>query len=172
MIVSQRLATLVFSLQLALLPSAFAEEKLQCPDKKAPEQKVDDGVRWQFCSKKKGIPDGPSIGFDSVTGFKKFQGSYAEGVREGVWKEFYADGKVMAEYTVKAGKESGPFTKFHPNGEKRASGTLDDGDPSGQWTFWDDSGKQLAQGPYGQVKPVIDAWAKAHEGGGRAPANK
>lgn len=91
----------------------------------------------------------------------------AAGAATGIWKTWYASGKLSTEinfatgattYWYENGKKSaegrtlqgmiqtGKWTNWHENGQKNSEGSFDsNGVQIGTWTFWDASGNKVAE---------------------------
>lgn len=56
-----------------------------------------------------------------------------QGREQGVWKEFFEDGKVKSEGSYKDGKREGRWSFFHNNSQTEQVGEYVKGKPSGEW---------------------------------------
>lgn len=115
-------------------------------------------------SKKELVIHGPFKVFEkthsSLTTYRLLKaGQMSDGKPVGKVTEYYPDESIMSELDV----VSGSFKKFHPNGTVRTVGQLEGDNFVGTWKFFDPTGKLLAEGPYGEVKKVIDRFDKDQE---------
>jgi len=90
----------------------------------------------------------------------KLVGSYRDGSKQGVFREYDKGGKITTAYlydgNVKLGegiidaegREQGPWKLFYPTGELKAEGAFIDGKREGPWSFFFVSGKKEQKGNY------------------------
>ena len=83
--------------------------------------------------------DGRRIDQDEK-GNKTAEGAIRNGLPEGDWQFFSADGKLSAETRMQAGKMTGPQILFNPDGRQRAFNTLVDGRRQGPATLFHPDG--------------------------------
>jgi uncharacterized protein len=93
-------------------------------------------------------------------GTVKSMGSYKEGKKHGVFREFDEKGNITAGFifdeNTKAGegmmdtlgRKQGAWRWFYPDGTVRSQGSYKDGKREGSWTFFYPSGKTEQQGSY------------------------
>ena len=72
----------------------------------------------------------------------------ADGVRQGSFQTFYADGKAKETGEYARGELQGEFYSFHPNGQRALSCSYQKGALEGAWTSFDDKGQKTASGEY------------------------
>ncbi|MGK0301608.1 MAG: hypothetical protein ACI89X_002487 [Planctomycetota bacterium] len=64
-----------------------------------------------------------------------------KGSLDGIWKQFFVDGRIKSSATLQAGVFDGPSTVWHPSGVKALQGSYRAGQRDGPWFVWDASGK-------------------------------
>ena len=70
-------------------------------------------------------------------GKKKKEGTYKNGVKDGLWIEWYDNGhKYMERSYNKYGKWDGLWTSWYVSGLKYSEGTYNNGRKEGLWTWW------------------------------------
>lgn len=94
----------------------------------------------------------------------KFVGRYQNGLREGLWQVFGADGHLAWETTWHAGQWHGRSTDYWRNGSKKSEGDHANGEVTGDWTFWFENGQLAARGQYEHDRKV-GAWLYWNENG-------
>jgi antitoxin component YwqK of YwqJK toxin-antitoxin module len=83
--------------------------------------------------------DGRRIDQDEK-GNRTAEGTIRNGLPEGDWQFYSADGKLSAETRMQAGKMTGPQILFNPDGRQRAFNTLVDGRRQGPVTLFHPDG--------------------------------
>jgi antitoxin component YwqK of YwqJK toxin-antitoxin module len=69
-----------------------------------------------------------------------------EGVRDGPWKEFYADGQLRAEGLYRNGNRIGKWRFYHPNGNLEQEGSYNNqGNTDGLWKWYYEDGLVLRE---------------------------
>jgi len=68
-----------------------------------------------------------------------------EGLREGLWKEYYPDGKLKATGKYSADKKVGNWKFFYPNGKLEQIGKYIDGNADSLWRWYYPTGKILRE---------------------------
>lgn len=72
-----------------------------------------------------------------------------EGVKDGPWKEFYAEGQLRAEGMYSLGKRIGRWRFYHENGSVEQEGVYNNqGNPEGPWKWYYDNGTVLREESY------------------------
>ena len=66
-----------------------------------------------------------------------------EGREDGVWKEYYPDGKISFEGEFLDGQETGVHKFYWPNGKLHEERVYRLGLPDGTWKLFDESGVQV-----------------------------
>jgi len=61
-------------------------------------------------------------------------------VKHGRFTAFYEDGTLASEGTYADGLESGPWRDYHRNGSLAAEGRYENGKETGEWQFWNSDG--------------------------------
>jgi len=79
----------------------------------------------------------------------KAEGNYANGVKVGEWKYFFADGMKfeLGKYDSK-GKQSGKWLWYYDDGNLRRESNFTRGQEDGDFIEYNDSGKVITQGEY------------------------
>ena len=83
--------------------------------------------------------DGRRVDLDEK-GNKTAEGPIRQGLPEGDWQFYSADGKLSAETRMQAGKMTGPQILFNPDGRQRAFNSLVDGRRQGPATLFHPDG--------------------------------
>ena len=112
------------------------------------------------------VLDGPYTEFfDRINGKKKVEGFYKNGKKEGVWKYYGNDGKVINQECWKDGRREyrdyklgtktyfkddvldGPYTEFFDkiDGKKKVEGFYKEGKKEGVWKYYDKDGTVIRQ---------------------------
>lgn len=69
-----------------------------------------------------------------------------EGVKDGPWKEFYADGQLRAEGMYRNGNRIGKWRFYHPNASLEQEGSYNNqGNTDGMWQWYYDDGLLLRE---------------------------
>lgn len=74
------------------------------------------------------------------SGKLKATGTEANGLREGVWMQFFESGQVAGEGMYKRGKAAGEWTYYHENGSVAAQGMEIAGVKEGTWKLYLENG--------------------------------
>jgi hypothetical protein len=64
-----------------------------------------------------------------------------KGSLDGIWKQFFVDGRIKSLATFQAGIFEGPSTVWHPNGAMALQGLYRAGQREGPWFVWNAAGK-------------------------------
>ncbi|MGW5342378.1 toxin-antitoxin system YwqK family antitoxin [Streptomyces sp. NPDC004050] len=71
------------------------------------------------------------------------QESYASGIRDGLSREWYKDGRLRAEGVVRRGRPRGEFLEWHPNGVLKSRQVFNDSGMVLEEEYeWDETGRQ------------------------------
>jgi antitoxin component YwqK of YwqJK toxin-antitoxin module len=84
----------------------------------------------------------------SQNGVKESEGTLKNGLKHGIWTEFFSDGKPATRAEYHDGKEQGLCTRWYPSGQKEIESTLVDGVAEGPWIRWYTNGQKQAEGRY------------------------
>lgn len=99
------------------------------------------------------------------SGKVKREASFRDGKREGVWREFDENGKVLNSQTYENGvlvgqgivdtdgKRRGQYKEFYPDSTLRAEGLFVEGQRSGEWKFYYNNGQIQEIGCYKEGQP-------------------
>jgi len=68
------------------------------------------------------------------------EGKTVNGLREGRWVFYHANGIVQSECVFSLGREQGDYRVYRENGVPYYIGKFTDGTPSGTWEFYDPEG--------------------------------
>ncbi|WP_020529142.1 DUF3352 domain-containing protein [Flexithrix dorotheae] len=63
-------------------------------------------------------------------------------------EEFYEDGSLKAEVSLKNGQMHGAYRSYFPNGDLKIKGKYKNGEKSGTWKFYDEEGKVVEKVAY------------------------
>jgi antitoxin component YwqK of YwqJK toxin-antitoxin module len=84
----------------------------------------------------------------------------ADGLRSGVWRFWYEDGRLAREVEYLAGVRERAAREWHPNGAPAAEGFYVGGEREGQWRWWDAAGRLTRETAYSGGVPVSPSAAK------------
>lgn len=123
------------------------------------------GQTWREEEYILGEEDGPSVEYSDsgsviakgnyIEGFKDGpwyfeindhheEGSYFEGQRMGVWKQYYLDNdQLRFEGNYENGLENGMHTYYFPNGQLKRRGIYVAGEKDGVWEYFDENGNRI-----------------------------
>ena len=93
-----------------------------------------------------------------MDGGKEFEGSYMDGLKNGLWTGWYENGNKRSEKTFKDGTLDGLYTSWYDNGQKETKGSFKDKFPDGLYTVWYKNGQKAISGYFESGEPV-DIWA-------------
>jgi antitoxin component YwqK of YwqJK toxin-antitoxin module len=65
---------------------------------------------------------------------------YKSGIRDGLWEQYYLDGKLKLRGAYKAGEKHGPFKTYYNSGKPMIEGQYNLGHQDGTWTYFNDKG--------------------------------
>lgn len=85
---------------------------------------------------------------------KLIQGTYRDGVQEGEWTTWYANGQRSAVDHFHGGVQDGLHTSWYINGAKSIEGAYHLGKREGVWTRWDVGGFTSKQDTYRDDRKV------------------
>ncbi len=84
------------------------------------------------------------------SGRPRIAGSYdADGLRTGVWRFWYADGRPEREIEYLAGVRERVARAWHPSGAPAVEGAYVAGEREGVWRWWDAHGRAIGEASYG-----------------------
>lgn len=81
-----------------------------------------------------------------ANGARMAQGNYLHDVRDGLWTHWYEDGTVKMRGRYAGERQVGPWEFFHPNGALQCRGEFRDGREIGEWVFGHLSGAEQQRG--------------------------
>ncbi len=79
---------------------------------------------------------------------KYMEGGYKDGKRDGQWKSWNQNGNLWSEGTFKDGLDEGLRTIYHENGKKFIEGYYTAGKKTGTWKFYDENGNFMKEESY------------------------
>lgn len=68
------------------------------------------------------------------------KGEVLDGLRQGPWTSYFADGTIRSRGTYVNGQLHGPTEVFHPSGAPYYRGNYGNGTAVGEWQFYDEAG--------------------------------
>lgn len=83
--------------------------------------------------------------------------TYENNFKNGSWKRFHTDATVKLEGNYQNDLKEGSFKLFHPNEQLELSGTYENGLQNGLWTQFDDKGKKLKEEIYKKGKLISES---------------
>ena len=83
----------------------------------------------------------------------KALGQITDGMKDGLWTEWYESGNKLTEVNYKAGKMDGITTLWHENGKKQSESKYKDGKHNGPWKHWYENGQKKGEGNFQDGKP-------------------
>lgn len=87
-----------------------------------------------------------------VTGEKKLEVMFENGLIQGFMRAWYPNGQKLFEILYQDGKPQGKAMSWHENGQKREEGSFQMGEKVGIWWAWDERGSLIDEEDYGLVK--------------------
>ena len=80
----------------------------------------------------------------SSKGLILIEGNYNDnGVKTGLWKEYYKNGKIAVEEIYFNGKLNGEYKSYHENGNVWCIGNYNNGNKEGNFEIYNQSGKLI-----------------------------
>lgn len=76
------------------------------------------------------------------------EGGYENGLKEGLWVSYYANGKIRSEGHYEKGVKEGKWIQYYANGNKKSEGVFVKGVFSGFYVCWQENGFVQWQGYY------------------------
>lgn len=76
------------------------------------------------------------------TGKLQSEGSFKNGLRDGVWRFWYQNGNLWSEGEFTEGKANGFRKVYYENSRLRYRGQYKDDQRTGEWEFYDENGKK------------------------------
>jgi antitoxin component YwqK of YwqJK toxin-antitoxin module len=90
-----------------------------------------------------------------TNGKTRVAGDYdADGLRMGIWRFWYEDGRLAREVEYLAGIREHAAREWHPSGTLAAEGFYVGGEREGQWRWWDAGGRLTGEAAYAGGKRV------------------
>ena len=101
---------------------------------------------------KRGVLDGKSISYYPKTKQPAQILNYKNGLKNGEFKKFFQDGKLMTEGTYKNDSLEGEFTLYYHNGKIELKGWYKAGRETGNWQYYDENGNPVSEDEYKKEK--------------------
>ena len=120
---------------------------------------MDDLVQREGVYYKK-FSDVPFTG--KTTGEK--QGSFMNGLREGLWISYYTTGELDSKGNYKNGKRTGLWVLYHRNGQLWYKGKYKNGEYEGSWLSYYNDGQVMQKGEFHSNKRE-GLWVTYHGNG-------
>ena len=90
-----------------------------------------------------------------ANGRPRVAGDYdADGLRVGVWRFWYEDGKLAREVEYLGGVREHAAREWHPNGAPAVEGFYVAGEREGRWRWWDATGRLTGEAAYSNGTPA------------------
>ncbi|HEU4716215.1 MAG TPA: toxin-antitoxin system YwqK family antitoxin [Bacteroidia bacterium] len=90
---------------------------------------------------KDGLKNGKSITYHPGTKQPAEVKTFKNGLEEGAWIQYYADGKIKGQGTYVAGNYEGKATWYYPDGSTNITGFYQHAVKNGTWLYYDETGK-------------------------------
>ncbi|NND94642.1 MAG: hypothetical protein HKN45_07215 [Flavobacteriales bacterium] len=109
-------------------------------------------------------------------GTVRASGSYKEGKKHGIHREYDTEGNIIKSWVYsdgvevgsgiigKSGSFEGPWQEYYEDGSLRVEGTYEEGLRAKKWKYYSDSGELIQEGGYRKGKPHGD-WVWYYEDG-------
>ncbi len=94
---------------------------------------------------KDGEMHGENLTYYAETGEILESTHYEEGMKNGPYKKYFPDGKLMTEGKYLNDQLNGLFISYYPNGQVQVRGTYRMGRQTGNWEYFDESGGILTR---------------------------
>lgn len=107
----------------------------------------DSGKPYKIYSLKNGKPHGEYVFYRS-SGHKSMEGTFNNGLKEGVVKDYGYNGWLHYETTYENDVENGMFKEYHQNGKVKEKGNYQNGEKDGLWELYDETGKLIEKRVY------------------------
>jgi antitoxin component YwqK of YwqJK toxin-antitoxin module len=78
--------------------------------------------------------------------------NYINGIKDGLWEQYFSDGTIKLRGKFKAGEKHERFQLFYPSGQLRVSGQYNNGHQDGVWNSYDEKGKLVKKETYKKGK--------------------
>ena len=78
----------------------------------------------------------------------KSKENYSDGIADGVWKQWYLNRQLRLKASFKEGKAHGLHEEWYSNGQKKEEGTYYYNEFDGNWIKWYPEGNKEAEGKY------------------------
>ncbi|TCB96742.1 hypothetical protein E0H26_14025 [Micromonospora zingiberis] len=91
-------------------------------------------------------------------------GAYADGLRDGEWRHYFADGRLRAQGEFRGGELAGEWTWYRANGRVMQRGGFQHDAKHGVWERWNAAGEPIDRGTYDMGRKVGE-WRTFHPDG-------
>ncbi len=78
-------------------------------------------------------------------GGKHTETSFLNGLKEGEWKVYYANGNLEKKGILSDGKDNGEYLEYYENGELKYEYHYESGQKIGVWKSWYENGKKYTE---------------------------
>lgn len=95
-------------------------------------------IRSTYLDKQRKTLHGPYNSYHS-NGKPASSGTFSMGLKDGVWINIYANGRIKDSIQYKNGLMHGPYKKFYPDGQLQTSGYFNENFASGIWQSYHDN---------------------------------
>ena len=76
------------------------------------------------------------------------ENSFVNGLRDGVWRQYWDNGQLWLKENYKNGKKEGSYIQYHENGKLNTNSNYKNGKPDGTWVYYWDNEKIRTKGNY------------------------
>lgn len=95
------------------------------------------------------VKNGDSIPIHEIQyhadGSKLLEGNYVDGLRDGEWLSWFADGRIWSKGYFSQGERTGKSWVYHPNGQLYMKGSYENGTKIGLWLVFDEDGNVVGK---------------------------
>ena len=105
-------------------------------------------------------------------GQKKFERSYKDGKKDGVWSWWFDNGQIESIKNYKAGKLDGEFTDWVKNGNMFSKGSYKNNQSHGLWTYWNNKNQKTEIREYDNGKLIYKTLFKYNAFNGKLKSKK
>ena len=81
------------------------------------------------------------FGSHYTNGQNEIDGTYKNGLAEGMWRRWHENGQLSSEQTFRNGQEDGLYRTWHENGQLLVETTLKNGKEVGTYRSWNERGQ-------------------------------
>lgn len=92
---------------------------------------------------KDGKKNGKSVTYYAFNGQVSEQKLWKNGIEDGIWRQFYPNGKKRLEAKIVNGKRNGAYIKYYDNGMPEIQGGYKNDIMDGKWIYYNRDGKEV-----------------------------